>query len=88
MASQLAEKRNVIYYLKREYKAVQYDTNLFKGYLKRMICLFLMGGYTVSMSQAKPWIIYHFQVESQLYHRGKGISFLSTSFLEKVTCAH
>lgn len=28
--------------------------------LERMICLSLMGGYTVSMSPAKLWIIYHF----------------------------
>lgn len=59
-----------------------------KATLEGMICLFLMGGSTVSMSLEKLWIIYHFWVESQLYYGGKGISFLSTSFLEKVMCAH
>lgn len=59
-ALQLAEQRKEFQCLKREREAAQYRTMSLMDASERMICLFLAGGYTVSMSPAELWIVCHF----------------------------
>lgn len=59
-ASQLAEQRKEFQCLKREREAAQYHPMSLMDASERTICLFLAGGYTVSMSPAELWVLYHF----------------------------
>lgn len=45
---------------KRERGAAQYHPMSLMDASEKMTCLFLAGGYTVSMSPAELWIVYHF----------------------------